>query len=163
MGVGDAFTCLKEQVEPLADGELVVVGKARHRNAGNVIHDKVRTAQFIGTGVENLGDIGMIHARQRLSLRLETSEHLLRTQAGTDQLYRDDAFDRRSLLGFVDGAHAALSEFFPERDRDRHARAGHRVRRLRGSVRKARKRGFDGCNDRVEMTFDGNLRTASTH
>ena len=63
------------------------------------------------TAVEHLRDVRVIHGRQRLALARESRDDLLRVHAELDQLERDAPPDWRLLLGEVDGAHAAFTEF----------------------------------------------------
>src|SRR5262249_4827381 len=64
--------------------------------------------------IKDLGDIGMVHQRQRLPLRLEAGDDLLAVHARLDQLESDLAADGFQLLGHPDGAHAALADLFEQ-------------------------------------------------
>ena len=74
------------------------------------LHDEERPAAFGRAGVEDLGDVGVIHQRQGLPLRLEAGEDRPRIHAGLDQLERDLSFDRLDLLGEVDAAHSPFAD-----------------------------------------------------
>ena len=65
-------------------------------------------------GVEDPGDVGVVHHRQGLALGLEPGDDLLRVHAGLDDLQRDPAADGLGLLGHVDGAHAAFADLLQE-------------------------------------------------
>jgi hypothetical protein len=96
------------------------------------------------SGVEDLGDVGVIHERERLALGLEAGDDLLRVHPGLDDLEGDAARDRLGLLGDVDDAHPAFADLLAElvapddgpRSRSGGARAIGDVRRgLREGVR----------------------------
>ena len=63
-----------------------------------------------GAGVEDLGDVRVVHHRQRLPLGLEPGDDLLRVHARLDDLQRDPAADGLLLLGQEDDAHAPLAD-----------------------------------------------------
>ena len=67
-----------------------------------------------GTGVEDLGDVGVVHQGQGLALGLEAGEHLAAVHAGLDELQRDQPLHRSGLLGHEDRAHAPLADLFQE-------------------------------------------------
>ena len=71
----------------------------------------------------HLGDVRMIHHRQRLPLGLEASDDLARIHAGLDDLERHAALDRVLLVGDVNQAHAAFTDPFQQL-----VRADHRAR-----------------------------------
>src|SRR2546425_12109762 len=72
-GVAD----LREEGEALTRGQIVLVAILCDGNAPYQLHHEVRPAPVGHTGVEDLGNVWMIHQRQRLTLGLETSDHLL--------------------------------------------------------------------------------------
>ena len=65
-------------------------------------------------GVEDLGDVGVVHQGQGLPLGLEAGEHLLRVHARLDDLQRHQALDRLGLLGHPDRAHAAFADLLQQ-------------------------------------------------
>ena len=65
-------------------------------------------------GVEDLGDIGVIHHRQRLPLGLEPGDDLGGIHARLDDLERDLAADRLFLLGHVDDTHAPFADLLEQ-------------------------------------------------
>jgi hypothetical protein len=67
-----------------------------------------------GAGVEDAGDVLMVHQRQRLPFGLEASDDLGRVHAGLDDLQRHLAADRLFLLGHEDDAHAALADLLQQ-------------------------------------------------
>ena len=101
---------LHEQLQPVARRKLVLVAVLRDRHAVHQLHHEVRPARFRRAGVQHLGDVRMVHQRQRLPLGLETGDDLPRVHARLDHLQRDLAADRVLLLGHVDDAEAALAD-----------------------------------------------------
>ena len=74
------------------------------------LHHEVRPAGLGGAGVEHLGDVRVVHHRQRLPLGLEAGDDLLGVQPRLDDLQRDLAADGVLLLGHVDDAEPALAD-----------------------------------------------------
>jgi hypothetical protein len=62
------------------------------------LHDGVGAPRRCGAGVENLGDISILHHRPRLRLRVEAGDDLLGVHAWLDDLENDPAADGLSLL-----------------------------------------------------------------
>ena len=108
----DGIADRDEQLQPLADRQLVVIGKARDRSPRHIFHDEVGPAKVIGAGIKHLGDTGMIHPRQRLALGLKARDDFSRIESEFHEFDGHDAVDGRPLLGLVDHAHAPLSERF---------------------------------------------------
>ena len=59
------------------------------RDALDQLHDEVRPARVGGAGVEDPGDVGVVHQRQGLALGLEPGQHLAAVHAGLDHLQGD--------------------------------------------------------------------------
>ena len=76
--------------------------------------DEVRSSRLRRSGVEDLGDTGMVHQGQRLSLGLEASDHLVGIHAQFDDLESHLAADGLLLLGHVDHRHAAFADLLQE-------------------------------------------------
>ena len=62
----------------------------------------------------NLGDVRMVHERQRLPLRLEACDDLPCVHAELDDLERDAAAHRLLLLGHVHHAAAAFADLLEQ-------------------------------------------------
>jgi hypothetical protein len=77
-------------------------------------HHEERTALVGGSGIQDLGDIGMVHERQRLALGLEASQHLLAVHTRPDDLEGHLPFDRFLLLGQIDHPAAAFADFLQQ-------------------------------------------------
>ena len=107
VGMLHSFAHPEKEFEALAQRETVPVGIDGDGQAGDVFHDEVRLPLRCGAGVENLGDGGMIHHGQSLSLGLEAGHDLARVHAGFDQFEGDPSLHRRGLLCEPYLAHAA--------------------------------------------------------
>ncbi len=94
--------------------EIVLVAVLGDRHAADQFHDEVRTACFGRAGVEDLGDVGMIHHGQRLAFRLEAGDDLFGVHAQLDDLERHAAADGLLLLGHVNGAATAFADFLQQ-------------------------------------------------
>ena len=79
-----------EQRQPLARRQPGPVAILGDRHALDQLHHEVGAAVGLA-GVEDLGDVGMIHQGQRLPLLVEAGEHPLGVQAGADDLDGDAA------------------------------------------------------------------------
>ncbi len=92
----------------------MLVAIAGDRHALDQLHDEVGPARFGSAGVEDLGDIGVVHQCQGLPLGFEAGDHLARIHARLDDLQGDLALDRLGLLGQEDRAHAAFAELLQQ-------------------------------------------------
>ena len=102
------------KLEPLVGGELVLVAVIGDPHAAHQFHHEVGPAGLGRAGVEDLGDVRMIHQRQRLALGLEAGDDLLGVHAQLDDLERDPAAHRFLLLGHVDDAAAAFADLLQQ-------------------------------------------------
>jgi len=103
-----------EEVEPLPGVELLAVAVLHQGHAPDQLHDEVGTTGPGGARVEDLGDAGMVHHRQRLALGLEAGDDLVGVHAQLDDLQGDLPSDRFLLLGQPHGAETALAERFDQ-------------------------------------------------
>ncbi len=110
MRVLDAFTRGEEQVQPLANLQLLAVAVVGDGLALHVVHHEERLAIGRGAGVEHLGNGRMIHHRQRLPFRTEALQNRIVVDSDADQLERDLASHRRGLLREPDLAHSAFAQ-----------------------------------------------------
>ena len=109
-----AWQTVWKRCEAVADAEAFVVAVVGDRDAADQLHDEVGAAGGGGAGVEDAGDVGVVHHGQGLALGLEAGDDVLRVHAGLDDLERDAAADGLELLGHVDDAHAALADLFEQ-------------------------------------------------
>jgi hypothetical protein len=114
MGVLHGLADLDEEPEPIGNGELGLVAVVGNRDAADQLHHEVGAARIRGAGVEDLGDVRVIHQREGLPLGLEPGDHLAGVHARLDDLQRDLAADGLGLLGHVHDAHAAFADHLQE-------------------------------------------------
>jgi hypothetical protein len=84
------------------------------RDAPHELHHEIGAARLRGSGVIDLGDMGMIHHRQGLALGLETGHDLLGVHAQFDDLESDAALDGFELLRQEHRPHAALAQLLDD-------------------------------------------------
>jgi hypothetical protein len=110
VGVLDGLADVEEQSQPGLGRQAVLVAELDDRPPLDQFHDEVGPPGVGGPGVEDPGDVGVVHQAKRLPLRLEPRQHLAAVQARLDDLQRDPAADRLLLLSQVDDAHAAFTD-----------------------------------------------------
>jgi hypothetical protein len=110
MRVLHPFASLNKEIESLADLELLLVAIFGNRQPGYVLHHKVGLALWRRSGVEYLGDGGMIHDRQRLPLGLEALQYGFVVHPGFDQLQSNLPPHRKDLICQPDLPHATFTE-----------------------------------------------------
>jgi len=137
VGVLHRLADLAEQLQAVAELQARLVAELGDRHALDQLHHEVRPAARGRPAVEHLGDVGMVHQRQRLALRLEARDHLLGVHAQLDDLERHLAPDRLELLGHPDRAHAALADLLQELEV-----ADHVTRLLAGPLGRGRRDGL---------------------
>ena len=74
------------QLESLAERQPAFVAILGDRNAFDQLHHEVRAPGIGRAGVEDLGDIGVIHQRERLAFDPEARHNLAALHAGLDEL-----------------------------------------------------------------------------
>ena len=108
-----AFTDLDEELEAFANVQLVGVTEVGERLTVDVLeHQEGLTAVGL-TSVENLGDVGVTHARQGPTLLAE-SFGMPAAAVSVQELQRDLSLDGLDLLGVVHDAHAAAADLFDD-------------------------------------------------
>jgi hypothetical protein len=110
VGVLHRLANADEQFQPLPGRQAVVVAKVGDGDALDQLHDEVRPARVGRPAVEDLGNVGVVHQRQRLPLRLEAGDDGAGVHARLDDLQRYLAADRLLLLGDEHQPHAALAD-----------------------------------------------------
>ena len=111
MGVLDRMADLDEQLEPFTCIEMILIAVVSDFDAAHQFHDEVRPACVRCSGLQDFGNIRMIHHRQRLSLGLESGDDAPRVHAQLDDFERDAASDRFLLLRPVNDPTAAFADF----------------------------------------------------
>lgn len=81
-----------------ANGQALLVAIESDGNAGDVLHNEVRLAVGSAAGVEDLGDSGMIHARERLAFRFEALQENVVGHTGANELPRYETAQGSGLL-----------------------------------------------------------------
>ena len=99
LGVLDGPADLLEEREPVLDAQVVLVAVLDDGVALDEFHDEERAAGVGRASVEDAGDVGVVHERQRLPLGREAADHLASVHAGLDDFDRDPPYHRMQLLG----------------------------------------------------------------
>ena len=110
----DGLANLNEKVQALGGGKIFLVAIVRDFDAADQFHDKVGPAGVGRAGLEDFGNVGMIHERQRLPLRFESGDNAPRIHTELDDLEGDAAADGVFLLGHVHHATSALANLLKE-------------------------------------------------
>ena len=126
------------------------------------LHDEVGPARVACAAVEHLGDVGMVHDRQRLPLGLEAGDHLPRVHARLEDLQGHLAADRLRLLGHEDDAEAAFADLLQQLVRADHRAGAFGDRRLidGGSRRRAALAAMDAAHRHVGLKELHSTRSA---
>ena len=98
-----------EESEAFPGPQPMLIAELGDGDALDQLHREPRPAGGRRPGVEHLGDVRVVHHRQRLALGLEAGQHFPGVHPGLDDLQRHPAGDRLALLGHPDGAEAALA------------------------------------------------------
>ena len=109
-----AWQTWAKKLQALWNAELVLVAVLGDGDALHQFHHEVGPAGVGRAGIEDLGDVGMVHHRQRLPLGLEAGDDLPRVHAELDDLERHPAADRLFLLGHEHDAEAAFADLFQQ-------------------------------------------------
>ena len=88
VGVLQRSTDLHKQLQTIWNAQLFPITVFRDRHALHQFHGKVRCAVFRDPGIQYLGDVLMIHHRQRLAFGFKPSHYLFAVHARFDQLQR---------------------------------------------------------------------------
>src|SRR6266487_3869468 len=110
----DGLAYLREQSEPVCRGNTFLVTKLSDLDAAHKLHDEIRPARFSRAGIEDFGDVWMVHQRQGLPLSFEAGDDLFGVHAQLDHLERDSAADGLGLLGHIDRPAAAFADLLKE-------------------------------------------------
>src|SRR5437762_2027644 len=82
----DGFADLNEEFDPLFNCQMLCITETRDRDSFHEFHDEVGESTICGTGIQDVGDVGMLHQRQCLPLTLEPSNDLAAVHSGLDHL-----------------------------------------------------------------------------
>ena len=106
----DSVADVDEQIQSLAYIELVLVAVSRNGHAVDQFHDKIGSSGIRGPGIQDLGDVGMVHQGQGLTFGPESGNHLVRVHAQLDDLEGNVAAHGPLLLGHVHHGHPAFTD-----------------------------------------------------
>ncbi len=110
MGVLDSLANGQKKSQPLFQAELVRVAVGGDGLATDQFHDEVRAAIVGRAGIENPGDVGVVHQRQGVALGLEAGQDLLRVHARLEDFHRHPSANGFLLFGQVDDAETAFAQ-----------------------------------------------------
>ena len=99
MGVLDGLTDIDEEADALVRGEAVGVAVVRDRDALHQLHDEEGATALGRPPVVEAGDVGVVHHRQGLALRLQAGQHLFGVHPQLDDLERYAPVHGLGLLG----------------------------------------------------------------
>src|SRR5436309_7087055 len=103
-----------KELDPLPDGELLTLAILGDFEATHELHDEVRAAGIGCCGIEDTGNMRMIHEGEGLALVLEARDDLPCVHAELNDFEGDLAPDGGELLSQVNDATAAFAEFLDE-------------------------------------------------
>jgi hypothetical protein len=103
-----------EELESLPGGALVLIAKGGNGQSTHQFHDKVRPARGGRACIQDTGDIGMVHHRQRLTFGLEPCDDLPGVHAQFNHLEGHAPADGFLLFCQVNHAAAAFADFLKE-------------------------------------------------
>ena len=114
MRVLHSFTDLDEQFHPFSCRQFVLVAIGRDGQPGDILHHEIGAPVERRARVEHLGDVRVIHQRQRLALGLEPRHHFGAVRAGPCQFDGDPTPHRLLLLRQPNLAHSADADQFEQ-------------------------------------------------
>lgn len=114
VSVLDGFTDLNEEPQTIGKRQFLLVAILGDRNALDIFHDEVGLSTGSGTGIENLGNAGMVHDGKRLAFRLEALKSDGVEHAGANELQGDLATNGRRLFGKPNLTHTTFTKNFEQ-------------------------------------------------
>ena len=114
MGVLERVADGDEEPEPVRGRERGLVAVVGDADAAHQFHDEKRPARGCRAGVEDLGDVRVIHHRQRLPLLPEAGDDFLCVHAELDDFQRHAPSHGLLLLGHPHHAEAAFADLLEE-------------------------------------------------
>jgi hypothetical protein len=108
----DGSADFDEQVEPLSGGEIFLVAVFSDGDAPDEFHHEVGMTGLGGAGVEDFGDIGVVHQGQCLALGLKAGDDLFSVHPGLDDLQRDLTLHWFCLFRNINNSHSSFADLF---------------------------------------------------
>jgi hypothetical protein len=99
---------LDKELHALPHGEPVPVAVVVDGQPGDILHDEVGPAFRRRAGVEDFGNCGVVHERERLAFGFESGHYFARIHADLDQLESHPAVHRLLLFGQPHLPHTAF-------------------------------------------------------
>ena len=103
-----------EESEAVNDRQPVTIAVVGDRHPSHPLHHEIRLALFIGRGVQDPRDVGMVHGGQRLLLCPKARQHLGAGHPGSDPFQGNLTAERLLLQGQIDDSKSALAELHGE-------------------------------------------------
>jgi hypothetical protein len=110
MRVLNRLAHLHKKPEPRFRREPRFIAELGDAHTAHQFHHEVRPARWRRAAIEHLGDVRMVHQRQRLSLRFEAGDDLFGVHAELDDLECHATAHRLFLFGHINDAATALAD-----------------------------------------------------
>ena len=114
VGMSNRLADRNEELQPPVRYRSYLIAILGDRHAANKFHHKERTATLGDSSVVDLGNIGVIHQRNRLPFGFETGDDLLGIHPRFDDLQCHSSPDWFRLFRHVDDAHASFADLFQQ-------------------------------------------------
>jgi hypothetical protein len=110
VGMLERATDLDKELKPFFGGKFVLVAVLGDFDSTDQLHHKKGPTAVGGAGVEDPGDIGVVHERQGLALGFKAGNDAFGIHAQLDYLEGNPAANRFFLLGHVDHTATAFAD-----------------------------------------------------
>ena len=108
-------TNLLEKVQTLDNRQTMLIAIVAQRYTLHQLHDEKRRSRLRRPRVQKLGYVRMVHHRDRLTLRIESRQYLLRLPSlDPNELQRHLAPHRLGLVRHPDRTHAPLANLLAQ-------------------------------------------------
>ena len=112
VGVFDGTTNSDEKLKSFLNGKLPTGAVIGHGISCDIFHHEIRSP-FIGRSrIDHAGDMRMVHSGEGLSFCFEARDHAFGIQSQFEDLQGDLSFDRKALLGEINGPAPAFANLF---------------------------------------------------
>ena len=114
MSVLYCFADGDEELQSRSSRKLVPIAKLGNRQAAEQIHDEIRASGGCFAPIQDMGNVGVIHQRQRLALGFEAGDDLLAVHARLENFHSHPAAHRLPLFGVKDNAEGAFANLLEQ-------------------------------------------------